>query len=224
MSKKLTIEEMKLLANNRGGKCLSSNYVNINSKLKWQCEKEHIWEATPASVAKSCRWCPECANDSRKLSIGEMKLLAKKHAGECLSVKYINSYTKLRWQCEYDHEWEARPGSIKQGQWCPQCASDKTKVTIEDMREIAKERKGNCLSKIYQDAHSKLKWECSEGHVWESKPNAVKNGRWCAKCAGKEKLTIEEMYQIAQERGGLCLFTICIVNGDRDNYFQKSVV
>jgi hypothetical protein len=60
MSKRLNIEEMKQIANNRKGKCLSEKYVNIDTKLKWQCEKGHVWEATPHSVKDSSSWCPIC--------------------------------------------------------------------------------------------------------------------------------------------------------------------
>ena len=60
------------------------------------------------------------------------------------------------------------------------------KLTIEQMRALAKEQKGVCLSKRYGDAHSKLRWRCSEGHEWEATPDVmkkrVKRGNWCTKC------------------------------------------
>ncbi|PKM92484.1 MAG: hypothetical protein CVU81_00175, partial [Euryarchaeota archaeon HGW-Euryarchaeota-1] len=42
--------------------------------------------------------------------------------GKCLSTKYINANTKLKWQCKEGHRWEAIPSSIKKGSWCPVCA------------------------------------------------------------------------------------------------------
>ena len=63
--KKCTIEQMREIAKNKGGRCLSKNYVNNNSKLLQQCSEGHTpWEATP-SHAKTGTWCPECYRLSR---------------------------------------------------------------------------------------------------------------------------------------------------------------
>ena len=50
---------MKILAESRGGKCLSESYKNTNSKLLWQCKDGHRWKAVPNSI-KSGTWCPKC--------------------------------------------------------------------------------------------------------------------------------------------------------------------
>jgi nucleoside-diphosphate-sugar epimerase len=55
-----TIIDMQELANSRGGQCLSTEYVDTKSKLKWKCAFGHEWEATPA-LLKAGHWCPECA-------------------------------------------------------------------------------------------------------------------------------------------------------------------
>ena len=57
-----------------------------------------------------------------KLTIEDMQNLAKKRSGKCLSIKYINSKTKLKWQCKEGHEWEVAPNGIRSGTWCPWCA------------------------------------------------------------------------------------------------------
>ncbi len=61
------------------------------------------------------------------------------------------------------------------------------KLTIEEMRSIAEERGGKCLSDTYAGAMTKLTWECAEGHQWEAKPNNIKSGSWCRKCSHKRK-------------------------------------
>ena len=60
MSRRLTIEEMQALAAKKGGKCLSTQYINSKIKLKWQCAEGHIWEATPSSIKNGGTWCTEC--------------------------------------------------------------------------------------------------------------------------------------------------------------------
>ena len=54
------IEDMKKIAESKGGKCLSERYINLDTKLEWQCEKGHLWGAIPSSIKRGS-WCPKCA-------------------------------------------------------------------------------------------------------------------------------------------------------------------
>jgi nucleoside-diphosphate-sugar epimerase len=55
-----TIRDMQELALSRGGQCLSTQFVDVKTKLKWKCAFAHEWEATPR-LLKAGHWCPECA-------------------------------------------------------------------------------------------------------------------------------------------------------------------
>ena len=114
---------MREMATNRDGKCLSKVYINGDHKLKWQCSKGHQWETRPVSI-RSGSWCPHCAKVA-PLSIDIMRVLAAKHGGQCLSEKYINAYSKLKWQCAKGHQWKTKPELIRSGSWCPVCAVEK---------------------------------------------------------------------------------------------------
>lgn len=58
----------------------------------------------------------------KKLSLDIFQKLAEERGGKCLSNRYINSYTKLKWQCSKKHIWEAKPSAIKNNySWCPKC-------------------------------------------------------------------------------------------------------
>ncbi len=107
--RKLTIEDMQKIAKRRGGLCLSNQYLNTSTKLKWQCREGHIWEATNDSIQQG-HWCPKCSfkkiGDSRRLTIEEMQAIAEQRGGKCLSEKYINTDTKLTWQCKEGHSWD----------------------------------------------------------------------------------------------------------------------
>ena len=212
---KYTIEDMHKLAAEKGGKCLSKKYRNPKTRLQWECAKGHVWERALGEIQRRNVWCSECEkivrrNAKNKIMFAEMQSLAQIKGGRCLSTKYIDASTKLTWECAKGHIWNAAPAGIKNGgHWCPKCAGVE-KLTIEDMHKIAVERGGKCLSKEYRNGHTKLKWECARGHVWEAKPNAVKNrGDWCPECAGKRK-TIKDMRKLAAKRGGKCLSTIYI--------------
>lgn len=125
-----------------------------------------------------------------------MQEFAKQNGGKCLSKRYINNITKLKWQCKKGHIWNAKYGHMKiKGNWCPEC-SGKKKRTIEEMQEIAKQNGGKCLSKVYLGIHVKLKWQCKEGHIWYTAPAGIKNrGNWCSICASykSEKITRKYM-------------------------------
>jgi hypothetical protein len=203
---------MQSLAHSKGGICLSTRYINSTTKLKWCCKEGHEWKAMPSSI-KVGQWCPMCARkqsgSSQRLSIGKMREIAKKNGGECLSEKYFNSKTKLKWRCVKGHVWETPYVSISMGHWCPICSTkisaDKRRMCIEDMQRLAEQRGGKCLSKIYIDNRHKLEWLCSKGHTWKAPYNKIYTGRWCPICGGTSKLSIEEIQSIAEKHGGKCL-------------------
>jgi hypothetical protein len=186
------LKELQLIARNRGGKCLSDNYVNARTELPWECAEGHTWKATPDNIKRG-RWCPTCGRkeggEARRLSIEQMHQIAKERGGECLSDTYVNNQTKLWWKCAEGYRWEAIPMSIGRGSWCPHCAGN-IKKTIKDMRLFADSMGGKCLSALYINAHHKLEWECVKGHRWEAPYNKAKH-RWCPECAHiRKKSTI----------------------------------
>ena len=58
------------LAKNKGGKCLSSEFIRSDTNMKWICEKGHFWEATPSNVKRG-NWCKKCYYNSRKKDLCE---------------------------------------------------------------------------------------------------------------------------------------------------------
>ncbi|MBD3211646.1 MAG: hypothetical protein GF311_03485 [Candidatus Lokiarchaeota archaeon] len=69
--------------------------------------------AKPNSI-KNGTWCPKCFN-KKEFYLNEIKEIAKKNGGICLSLEYINNKTKLKFLCAYGHEWWTRPKNIKEG-------------------------------------------------------------------------------------------------------------
>jgi hypothetical protein len=123
-----TLEEYRAIAISRGGQCLSVNYVNADTKLRWRCSQGHEWDARAISVKRG-DWCKRCwasqNADKTRLSIPIMQETARRRGGVCLSDCYVNANTKLEWKCALGHVWSAKPGKIRFGSWCPQCAKAK---------------------------------------------------------------------------------------------------
>lgn len=180
----LTIQEMQALASKRGGRCLSEHYKSSREKLLWECSKGHKWEALHSGIKRG-RWCPSCASDAR-LSIKDMQSIAEERGGRYLSGAYVNTQTKIQWDCSEGHQWEGTLNKFKSGSWCPKyynkTRGDFRKLTIEEMGQIVADRDGRCLSEVYINTRTKLPWECSEGHTWEATPSGIKKGAWCPEC------------------------------------------
>lgn len=142
----------------------------------------------------------------QKLTIADMKNIAIKRGGRCLSKKYTNISSPLEWQCKFGHIWFSSANNVKNGnKWCHVCGGT-SKLELNDMHILAKERNGRCLSKEYINIRTKLKWQCDKGHIWFATPNDVKNDNtWCPRCRGTEKHGILKMKEIAKDRGGRCL-------------------
>lgn len=58
----LNIEDMRLAAQFRGGRCLSETMTegDLFTPLEWECQFGHHFSMTPNAVLKGGHWCPEC--------------------------------------------------------------------------------------------------------------------------------------------------------------------
>ena len=204
--RKLNIDYFKNYAIERNGECLSNEYINCNYKLKFKCNKGHIWETKAYYISNSKTWCPHC-NGHIKDNIETFKKIAIERGGECLSDSYISSKSKLEFKCCKGHIWKAIPECIKNNKtWCPICINKNILLTIEEMKKLAIERDGECLSDTYINNNTDLKWKCKNSHIWYAPPNRIKSAKtWCLECSGSKRKTIEYMREIAKEKNGKCL-------------------
>ena len=193
-SKKKTIEDCKKFAELKNGICLSSEYKNNKQKIKWQCSSGHQWEATFSDIKNNDSWCPECCGHEHK-TIEHCCALSKLKNGKCLSTEYKNSKTKLLWECEKGHQWQATYSKINQGQWCRECSGYKKK-DIDFFKDLAKKNNGQCLSDKYINSISPLLWRCEKKHEWSSLPHRITQGSWCSVCINKNQ---EKLYSILQD-------------------------
>jgi len=72
-------------------------------------------------------------------------------------------------------------------------------------QNLAIQKGGRCLSDAYIRNSEHLWWECAKKHTWQATPANVLRGTWCKECYGNIKYTIEEVKQVAINRGGECL-------------------
>jgi hypothetical protein len=204
--KNAELEKLKQIASDHGGKLISKNYVDSQTKLEFECSKGHRWKATPSSIINSGSWCgnQECVNELlalkvRAKSISKMEeLLKEKGVGKIVSVypREKKQHTLFKLECENGHFFDTDLGRVRNGNWCRHCNHSERgasqRLSIEDVQNTAKERNGRLISQYYLNAQTKLLWECEHGHIWPASANSVRKtdkrkGSWCPVCINKNE-------------------------------------
>jgi hypothetical protein len=133
-----TLEMLQMVAMERGGELVSSEYVNARRKLLWRCGQcKHEWFATTDNILRLGSWCPVCARrQSRsRVTLTDMQAIADMHGGVCLSTTYRGAMVPLQFRCADGHEFWATPNNVRRGvrgrgsqrkpSWCPMCARER---------------------------------------------------------------------------------------------------
>ena len=115
-----SIKDLRAEAIKRNGECLSEEYIPKRNQV-WRCEFGHEWSALWYNI-RAGGWCQTCYHGS-KPTIDTAKKLARERGGDCLSIEYINSKTKMLFTCSFGHTWETSYNHIRSGKWCPVCSS-----------------------------------------------------------------------------------------------------
>lgn len=176
-----------------GGKCLSKIIKNMSEKVQFECKEKHKWLASPKNVlgnkGKQGTWCPRCAKlgggKTQRMDITDCQKLAKVNGGECLSKTYKNAHTPMIWRCSEGHVWHSKFVNIKYDDcWCPKCSGRMSEGdNLAELNKLAIDRGGKLLSVQYKKSISKLRWQCSNGHVFSLSAHKAKQGGWCQKCS-----------------------------------------
>jgi hypothetical protein len=156
------------------------------------------------------------SEEDRLRRLHTLRNIAAARGGECLATCYTNNRTKLPWRCAAGHEWDAIPGNIVRGHWCMICGNERQgrakAHSIDLMRQIAASRGGECLSNVYKNNLTSLRWRCAHGHEWNAVGGSVigsgkRKGSWCPMCAGKlpKDVALENLKQLAAVRRGALL-------------------
>jgi hypothetical protein len=191
---KHSIQEMQLLAEEWGGKCISNEYVNAHTPLLWECAEGHRWMMSPTEVISKHSWCPICAHHI-KHTIQEMKDFAESMGGKCLSDVYIDCDTKLEWECHQGHRWMAIPYNILIGKWCPYCGRQSSnsakRLPSEKVKQCIEGKGYQWVAGEYVNNQSKLQLKCKNGHIWHVSLGNMRK-RHCPQCS--PRLSVRNRY------------------------------
>jgi len=87
LNKDQYLEQIKKIAEMKGGICLSNEYFNVHTHLKFRCKLGHEWKATPNNI-KNGKWCPRCSQ-------GISERICRKFFEEIFKEKFHR--TKFSW-------------------------------------------------------------------------------------------------------------------------------
>ena len=115
------------------------------------------------------------------------------------------------------HDWECSEGHILKSTWanirshngfCEGCHNEKKyQFNLEQAKQLAREKGGQCLSKlIVNNRSNSTKWKCQNGHIWDASVESIKFAdSWCPTCNSGDQINLENMKILAAKRGGECL-------------------
>lgn len=117
------LEDLRKLAQEKGGVCHSTEYINNATPLKFTCAHGHDFESAPTTLWDQKSWCPVCGGNRVHKPLERLKKLAEARGGVLLSTKYVNDSTKVEFRCAEGHEWSTTPRAfVHNGSWCKRCA------------------------------------------------------------------------------------------------------
>ena len=205
------LEELRRIARRRGGTLLSRTWVSAPATHRFRCAEGHVW-ATRACSIKEGRWCRVCgsARTGAKLAapaIRRLRGVVARRGGTAALSDYVNGNTKLRFTCHEGHEWDAAPGGVLEGAWCPVCAIEfrskgRARIKLRVLRRfqaLARRRGGELLSDVVHMSVP-LRFRCAHGHTWATRAKNIDQGSWCPAC--KEESAMALLRAAAKRWGG----------------------
>ena len=165
-------------------------------KLPWKCSKGHTWEATVSNRSND-KGCPICSGYKLLKGFNDLKTthpkLAKEADGWDPTTVLAGTSKKLKWKCEYGHQWEAIGhtrvrGNKGKGLGCPICSNQKILVGFNDFESthpsLAKFADGWDPTMYGSGSRKILQWSCENKHSWKAPIYVRVRNQSCAYCSG----------------------------------------
>jgi hypothetical protein len=160
------------------GLTLAGEYHGAHVTTLFECAEGHSWLARPANILQG-KNCPHCA---RQFPLNQEIVNERiAHRGIVMLGDYSNRATKALFQCSEGHAWETTPGNVMAGTGCRVCAGNVPHTTETVNARIAD--RGIRMLDEYVNNHTRVRFDCEEGHTWETAPAGVLSGTGCPICA-----------------------------------------
>jgi hypothetical protein len=171
--------------------------IKTSTMLTLKCSNhEHkSWKSSWRNICELKTWCPECAGIfTPEEFVQKAHKFAKEQGGRCLTDSYQDQHTLFYFKCSVLEHKEFN-GEYRRifSTWCKECKKISAPVLaykekkLQEAKEHAKSRGGECLSTEFTTTDEHLIWKCHEGHTWNAKFSNVTGTlqRWCPECSNK---------------------------------------
>lgn len=191
-------------------------FPGSNQKVWWLGTCGHSYEKRVSSKVSGAG-CPYCSGHLPLVGINDLatthpQLVSEWHPikNEPLTPQEVKAHSnkKVWWQCQHNHEWEARIHHRSKGSQCPYCSGLLPIVGETDLAtlnpKVANEwhpTKNRDLTpqEVTKSSTKKVWWLCQNGHEWETTVHTRNKGYGCPRCkAKKEAASIDESSQTVQ--------------------------
>ena len=190
MPRKKTPEEYYNECKEKGLDLPIEDYVNNKTKIRFKCSRGHVYFQRPDHHLDNhgCKLCATIKlSDNRRKTTKEYIQECKEKGLDLPIESYVNNSTKIKHKCKKcGNIYMKKPSNHLSGQGCPNCAIDNLanikKKSQERYIKECKDKGYDLPIEEYVNAHTKIDYRCSKGHIYPQTPDDHLRGKGCPKC------------------------------------------
>lgn len=202
-----SLSKIKEIANINNLTCVDLQYISSNLSLTFVCNTCGFkFKSLPRDFVNN----PKCSNCELKTQyIETIKTYEEFLSDLNLTLVYdinnpfsITKKTKFNFICNVCGDISYKMIEfIHKDYKCTNCYNIKM---YNDAHLLASKKDGYFLSSGFRSVLTPYLWKCKKEHVWITDYRSIKDGHWCPYCNFNFGC-LQEMQEIANERGGKCL-------------------
>ena len=184
------------------------NFLTKKDKIHIICEKGHEFFQSIRYHLDRKQGCPQC-RPNNKLSQNEFidKISKLHHQLDFSSTIYVRSSDKVNVICPQHGNFFIKPNKLQQGQGCPKCSRENTRISLNEMKERFKlidSNNNNILWETFQGNDKEMSFKCCKHGIFSSIPHyIIQTGYlFCNKGCSKLAHTNDEFITLSKQRFG----------------------
>jgi len=231
--KRFTYDFVKKQFEKESYRLVSEEYINSKTKLDYICPKGHRSSIryNDFNRGQRCRKCKKynykCHGSHKSsLSIDDIRSYFYTKGYKLLSKDYINSQSKLEYECPNGHRHAISYIDFRSGRRCYYCGRIKTenarRMNISFIKEEFEKEEYKLLTMIYKNNRQKLRYICPRNHKYFITWDCWQRGHRCKKCAEEDYVIKYSGENSPHWRGGLSLLGYCPIWKDKE--FKRDIL
>ncbi len=130
---------------------------------------------------------------TKKFTYEFAKSIVENAGYKLLSNEYINTHSKMKFECPKGHIYKTEFNHFKKGIRCPRCGGT-GKLSYEYVKQFIEKEGYVLLDKEYKNNLTKINLRCPKEHIFKIKFNHFKRGQRCKKCFKKNRIKYDYEY------------------------------